>query len=62
MNKKWKFKNWIPPFYGKWWLYNYLFCGSYFGGDWWTANDDYTKRVESICILGFCFEKEIGEL
>lgn len=60
--QKWKFKNWIFPFTVTWGAASWLYGGSITGSTWWTANDNETKQVESFCILGFCFEKEIGDL
>jgi len=62
MNNKWKYKNWIHPFYTTWWSYNWFLSGTVTGGTWWGVNDEKTKIVDSLCVLGFCFEKEIGDL
>ncbi len=56
---KWRFKNWIFPFYTTWCSYSWFLSGTIIGGSWWDLNDDETMIVDSLCILGFCFEKEL---
>lgn len=58
---KWYFKNWCFPFHTTWWWWSWWLCGSVVGGGW-GIDDSETKRVDSLCILGFCFEKILGDV
>lgn len=60
MKQSWRFCGWIFPGQVSWWDACWLLGGTKVGSRWWTWSEKLNCKVESLCVLGFCFERPLS--